>query len=702
MVQSLLFPVLALFCFSALNQFNANAQHGWTWQNPRPQGNALNDVTHITGSEWLACGEHGSLIRSSDDGATWTLESFGRVSGIVRIHFPSPDDGYVLNQGSVFQSTDGGRTWDRQINTQYTLWDIDFADAKHGIAVGSFGTILHTSDAGVTWNYLDAEIKDDLHAVVYTDAANAVITGADGILLRTSTGGLSWQKSTIAARRRIMDITAIPGGGGSLIAVGDNGTLLRSTDGGESWTNATHSSTSNLTRVHFTDGNNGIITGGGGTLLRSADGGKNWGNVLSGGGADLRGIATHGMTALIVAANGTVLRSSNGGMNWSGEGPVTINHLKCLSFSDASTGITAGLGTSPLWTTNGGQVWNGQAISSGSDILDICLIGGTVHAVSKGGYILRSRLDGRANTWHTVNAAIQLRGVSFIDANNGIVVGTNGTILHTDDGGDTWVKRTSEQYLNLNDVLLIDTQTALAVGERGTCIRTSDGGITWSYMLVGVQEELNSISSLTDGYVSIAGNRGLVLRSGTLGLSWEIQRLETTLPLNGISFGSANNGVAVGEAGALFVTTDGGSTWTSQPEVTRYALNAVQMHDARSGTIVGNNGIILRTTSGGVSWIADTRRAPAQAMLGRHYPNPVSDHAIIPFTLATPGHVTLAVHDMLGRRVALLLDASLEPGAHSAHFDAAALPAGMYICVLRTAQGAESAMLPVSGSGAIR
>ncbi|MCZ7556079.1 MAG: YCF48-related protein [Bacteroidia bacterium] len=696
----LFFGLTVTFLFIASS--SANAQHGWTWQNPRPQGNALYDVTHLTGSEWLACGEHGSLIRSSDNGATWTPQSFGRRTRILRMHFPYPDQGYLTVEGSVFHSSDGGRTWLEQINTEYTLWDIDFADAQHGIAVGSFGIILHTSDAGVTWNYLDAEIQDDLHAVVYTDAANAVITGANGILLRTSTGGLSWQKSTIGTNRRIMDITAIPGGGGSLIAVGDNGTLLRSTDGGESWTNAIHSSTSNLTRVHFTDGNNGIITGGGGTLLRSADGGKNWSNVLPGGGADLRGIATHGMTALIVAANGTVLRSSNGGMNWGGEGPVTINHLKCLSFSDASTGITAGLGVSPLWTTNGGQVWNRQAISSGSDILDICLIGGTVHAVSKGGYILRSRLDGSANTRHTVNTAIQLRGVSFIDANNGIVVGTNGTILHTDDGGDTWVKRTNEQYLHLNDVLLIDTETALAVGERGTCIRTSDGGITWSYMLVGVQEELKSISSLTDGYISIAGTQGLILRSGTLGMNWDIQRIETRPMLNGISFGNASVCVAVGELGALFVTTDGGSTWTSQPEVTRYGLNAVQMHDARSGTIVGNSGIILRTTSGGVSWLADTRRAPAQAMLGRHYPNPVSDHAVIPFTLHEAGHTTVSVHDMLGRRVALLLDTFLDSGAHSAHFDAAALPAGMYICVLRTAHGAVSSMLPVFGPGAVR
>jgi photosystem II stability/assembly factor-like uncharacterized protein len=408
------------------------------------------------------------------------------------------------------------------------------------------------------------------------------------------------------------------------------------------------------------------------------------------------------MTALVVAANGTVLRSSNGGNNWGGEGPVTTNNLKCLSFSDASTGTVAGLGVSPLWTTNGGQIWNRQATSSGSDILGICLIGGTVHAVSKGGYILRSRLDGSASTWHTVNAAIQLRGVSFIDANNGIVVGTNGTILHTDDGGDTWVKRTNEQYLHLNDVLLIDTQTALAVGERGTCIRTSDGGITWSYILVGVQEELKSISDLTDGSIFIAGTQGLVLRSSTLGLSWEMQRIETRPALNGISFGSATTGVAVGELGALFVTTDGGANWLSQSDVTRTGLNAVQMHDGHNGTIVGNMGVILRTTTGGVSWVRDAPHLAVQQYLGQNYPNPVSSETTIPFTLLSAGHASLSVHDMLGRRVALLADTFLEAGEHFTEFNAAALPPGMYVCVLRTAHGIASSLLPVLGPGVQR
>jgi len=31
-----------------------------------------------------------------------------------------------------------------------------------------------------------------------------------------------------------------------------------------------------------------------------------------------------------------------------------------------------------------------------------------------------------------------LRGVSFTDANTGTVVGDNGTILHTSNGGSTW------------------------------------------------------------------------------------------------------------------------------------------------------------------------------------------------------------------------------------------------------------------------
>jgi hypothetical protein len=52
-------------------------------------------------------------------------------------------------------------------------------------------------------------------------------------------------------------------------------------------------------------------------------------------------------------------------------------------------------------------------------------------------------------------------------------------------------------------------------------------------------------------------------------------------------------------------------------------------------------------------------------------------------TVATRGHVRLGLYDMLGRRIASLVDADLEPGSYSISL-ASALPAGCYVARLTT------------------
>ena len=47
---------------------------------------------------------------------------------------------------------DGGKTWKQQESkTSAHLFSIAFANAKNGVAVGSRGTILMTTDGGAEW-----------------------------------------------------------------------------------------------------------------------------------------------------------------------------------------------------------------------------------------------------------------------------------------------------------------------------------------------------------------------------------------------------------------------------------------------------------------------------------------------------------------------------------------------------------------------
>jgi hypothetical protein len=72
--------------------------------------------------------------------------------------------------------------------------------------------------------------------------------------------------------------------------------------------------------------------------------------------------------------------------------------------------------------------------------------------------------------------------------------------------------------------------------------------------------------------------------------------------------------------------------------------------------------------------------------LDQNYPNPFgaatssgTSTTAISFRLREPQRVTLSVYNVLGREVARLYDNSmLDPGAHTSHFDATALPGGTY------------------------
>jgi hypothetical protein len=63
-------------------------------------------------------------------------------------------------------------------------------------------------------------------------------------------------------------------------------------------------------------------------------------------------------------------------------------------------------------------------------------------------------------------------------------------------------------------------------------------------------------------------------------------------------------------------------------------------------------------------------------------PNPLHGTTRIAFALGTAGHATLEIFDMNGRRIALLVDADMQAGAHAAFWDASELPAGTYYCRL--------------------
>ena len=87
--------------------------------------------------------------------------------------------------------------------------------------------------------------------------------------------------------------------------------------------------------------------------------------------------------------------------------------------------------------------------------------------------------------------------------------------------------------------------------------------------------------------------------------------------------------------------------------------------------------------------------APAVVTLFPSAPNPARGTTALRFSLPHAADATLAVYDLLGRRVALLADGPLAAGPHAADWDAAAAAPGVYVARLTTPDGTDTQRVTV-------
>lgn len=91
--------------------------------------------------------------------------------------------------------------------------------------------------------------------------------------------------------------------------------------------------------------------------------------------------------------------------------------------------------------------------------------------------------------------------------------------------------------------------------------------------------------------------------------------------------------------------------------------------------------LIIQTgvsTEGGVNGI------PQKVLLLQNYPNPFNPSTLIQYQLPVTSNVRLEVYDLLGRKVATLVNGIVPSGYHTATFDGSGISSGIYIYRLQT------------------
>jgi hypothetical protein len=122
--------------------------------------------------------------------------------------------------------------------------------------------------------------------------------------------------------------------------------------------------------------------------------------------------------------------------------------------------------------------------------------------------------------------------------------------------------------------------------------------------------------------------------------------------------------------------------------------------DLASGLPHADKVSVLLNVSGGTTAVGAA--APAIALsFGPAYSNPTPGGATIPYHLAAPAEVTIAVMDVAGRRVRDLFQGELPGGARTVTWDGrndggAPVAAGVYLVELRGEAGRRTARVVVS------
>jgi hypothetical protein len=125
--------------------------------------------------------------------------------------------------------------------------------------------------------------------------------------------------------------------------------------------------------------------------------------------------------------------------------------------------------------------------------------------------------------------------------------------------------------------------------------------------------------------------------------------------------GSVNNWILTG-------LPDGYYSWT---------LNTLDASYMVSSQSVGEFSV------GSVSTGKELESRSDDYQLGQNNPNPFNNRTEIKFSIPNGTRVTLQVFDTKGLEVATLLDKELKPGSYKCEFDAAGLPSGQYLYILR-------------------
>ena len=264
------------------------------------------------GNRLVAAGEHGVVIYSDDNGASWRQAKVPVNIVITSLAFATPQVGWATaDYGVILHTADAGESWEIQLEGDAVLNLMNAAAQQYAqanptapqaaraqhraqiftaagpekpffcvaaisdqeaIVYGAYRMVVVTKDGGKTWNDYSLNIPDPISHNIY-DAewigASLFLAAEAGTLLRSDDKGVTYTLLNSPTETTFLGICDV--GGNAILAYGVAGTVYRSTDNGQSWTQVNVATNSDLTSAILTSSGKVIMLAVSGAIFVSSD-----------------------------------------------------------------------------------------------------------------------------------------------------------------------------------------------------------------------------------------------------------------------------------------------------------------------------------------------------------------------------------------------------------------------------------------------
>jgi photosystem II stability/assembly factor-like uncharacterized protein len=294
-----------------------------------------------------------------------------------------------------------------------------------------------------------------------------------------------------------------------------------------------------------------------------------------------------------VGEDGVALRSTDGGATFVAGSAGCNGDLLAVS-AVGKTVVAGGLAAGVWRSTDGGVTFSGPA-GPGVDLVGVWRGDGNAWVVGDAGAIVDVAGDGVRASASGVSR--RLAAMASSGAGDLYAVGGGGTILRSEDLGETWAVQPSGTSEDLAAVWASGA-VVVAVGAHGAAVASQDHGQTFAALSTGTDFSLLSIAGATPTDLTLVGERGTILHAAGLDSPFTAETSPADRDLHSVCADRKGGLWAVGDGGTVLRSTDDGKSWHLVSTGRIDDLEGVTVTAAGAVVAVGQNGTVLITTDG--------------------------------------------------------------------------------------------------------